>query len=165
MQKPNATKQLALYAMVCCGACILLQSIAAMMPEQFGRLMNARGLELPLPWRILLIVGTLAGIMPMAGVAVWSFLSRTITHTKALTTVILAPVLYVAGNILQSIVRYIGMRISPNTETIGAISITSNAMGFFSALLLAALVLICCAGAIELYITKTPSHGEKEETT
>ena len=165
MNKPKATKQLALYAVVCAGLCFSLQSLAAMLPGQFVNLLErTQTMTLDLQWKLLLL--GMAGLrtVPLAAVGVWSMLTKEITRGKAMTTVVLTPILYVVGGIAVSGIQMLSARLimtASSMEQYSAFSMAQSSMSLFGVLGTAALVLLCCAGAIELYITThTPSDGE-----
>ena len=165
MNKPKVTKQLALYAVVCAGLCFLLQSLAAMLPGQFINLFErTETMTLDLQWKLLLIGMAALPSVPLAAVGVWSMLTTEITRSKAMTTVVLTPILYVVSGIAVFGLRMFGTRMimSVNSvEQVSAFSIAQSGMALFGVLGTAALVLICCAGAIEVYLTThTPSDGE-----
>ncbi len=160
MQKPNETKQLALYSIVCIGLCILLQSTVVFVPQLAAPLYGKLTTDLSMKWRFFLIAMILIRLLPLGGAAVWSFVSHTVSQGKALATVILAPVLYVIALLTdRGAVVLVSLLISRESSAmVAAFSVANGAMNLFSLLGTAALVLLCCAGAIELYITKhTPS--------
>ncbi|MBP0973865.1 MAG: hypothetical protein J5851_08170 [Oscillospiraceae bacterium] len=162
MEKPHATKQLALYALVCAGGCFVIQSCCALLAGQFSGLFGSVSVDLEPQWKLLLIAISAFSALPMAGVALWSMLSKDITKSKAMTTVILTPILFVAGGLAGSGMRVLTTRalVSTGVDSYGAFATAQSSMSLFGLLNTAALVLICCAGAIELYLTThTPSDG------
>ena len=91
-------------------------------------------------------------------------LTKEITRGKAMTTVVLTPILYVVGGIAVSGIQMLSARLimtASSMEQYSAFSMAQSSMSLFGVLGTAALALLCCAGAIELYITThTPSDGE-----
>ena len=163
MKKPVATKQLALYSVVCAGLCFLLQSTAAMLPGQFINLFERTStMELAMQWKLLLIGMSAVSVLPMAAIGIWSLLTKEITRSRAMMTVVLTPVLYVAGMIVNSGMRALSLRmvVGTGSDSVLAFSTAMSSMQLFTLLNTAALVLVCCAGAIELYLTThSPSDG------
>ena len=162
MQKPNETKQLALYSAVCAGLCILLQIAVVFMPQLLAPLYGNNITELTLKWRFYLIALILIRLLPLGGVALWNYCRDTMTRGKAKMTVILAPVLYVVG-MLAGVGSKLLVTLFLSRESVAVVSAYSAAISSVNMLSLlgtASLILICCAGAIELYITShTPSDG------
>jgi hypothetical protein len=163
MQKPNATKQLSLYSLVCAGVCILLQLMIAVSPAPFIRMYVHMDADLPWSLRFVTIFLVLVRILPLGILALWSLLQAAITRSKSLMTVILAPVLYVVGMLAGSGLSVMESMIvsRERTEMVAAFSAVQSTVNWFSLLGTASLVLLCCAGAIDLYLTThTPSDGE-----
>lgn len=164
------TKPLSLYAMVCAGAGVSLKCIAVFLAKLVGMAFNGDGmgvLSLPLKWKLLLIGTILLSDLPLLCAAVWFWRKPEVTRTRAKTKVILSPILYCVPALLGMLGRTLLVRaiVGDGIAIMETYGTATALVEMFSVLLLAALILICCAGAIELYMTKqTPSDGEKEET-
>lgn len=160
-KKPaDLTHRLSLFGLIGFGSCILLKTVIVLLVENLGFL-YARGLPpLPLKWKITVLALGLPGVILPAGIAVWSVLSRKLSGGGALAKIILTPVLYYLFNIIFDLIsRYIMTRIAAmeGQETLVSFNIANSAASMPILLAYAGVILVCCAGAIELYQVKNPS--------
>lgn len=150
MKRPSITKKLSLISFCLSGIGILIQ---ACMPA-FEKIVTYYDyVELTTPVIIALEISVFK-MLPFVGVCFWNWKQDIMTQTKAIVTVILAPALYVFWSILVGWLINIFVALMFGTSVMAAYSVFSNTQGIFSLLLLAGLVLICCACAIDLYALK-----------
>ncbi|MDE5564422.1 MAG: hypothetical protein K2I93_04650, partial [Oscillospiraceae bacterium] len=139
--------------------CILIQACVPAF-EKILTMMNPTG-ELTMPVVILLLISA-CKMLPFAGVVCWNWYQDTMTKNKAIATVILAPALYVLVSCLVSwIIRVVAARVF-GISAFQTYILILNVQDVFSLLLLAALVLICCACAIDLYVLKYPVNTQNQ---
>ena len=109
---------------------------------------------------ILFMIGKVCCKLPFTGICLWNALRKQSSKNQSMMFLILAPVLYVADSIPIVILNNIMIRIIGAAEYASAMMI-SNFQNYFNIVPwhTAALVLICCAMSIELFIFK---HKESE---
>ncbi len=157
MKRLDITKKLSLISFCLSGACILIQ---ACVPAFEKIVAHYNFFEQTMPVVIATIISALK-MLPFAAVCFWNWQQNTMTQMKAMVTVILAPVLYVLGGLLTTVIAVIISHMF-GADELGAYSVFSNVQNVFSLLLLAGLVLICCACAIDLYALKHHPISQNE---
>lgn len=155
MEKPRVTKQLAFIAMLFVCANFLLNVLAILFPEtyfwMFGRKIDA---ELSVGIQMLMLADA-ACVLPLGCVCFYSQQQRSISENQAMGTLIMAVVCHFARSVGMILLHHLMVRMYSSASEVAVFSYINNARNIFSFCILAALVLICCAASIELYITKS----------
>lgn len=157
MKNLEITKKLSLVSLICVGIALLFRLVVIFFPEPFLWLF-ARGVEAELPLSVqLILLGQTACILPFGLVSLFGFLKKNSTNNSAMGLLISAPILYLFSNIGSSVIRTVAMKfmaISDGSNGFILFNVIQIVTSFFSVIYIASLVLICCAGSLELYITK-----------
>lgn len=169
MTRPNMTRRLSLTAAICSGAAMLLQCMTAVFSAPLLRMTVSYEYVLPAKW-MLLLISTVLLYVPFLALAILGANRRELSRTFAWGTAAGGACLYLLGSVGGALMRSACVTLIGQMEGMAELStasMTASYMGLFSVLYVAAVVALCCAGAVELYITKyhdqTPSDGEKEE--
>ena len=169
MQKPEITRKLTKIAAIVSivGIClqIMLTVFRAPLTPLYGELARE-----PIPPLLIVVqIVTILLNLPLTVLAYLHTNKGELTHHSAFMTVLLAPVFYFGKALLMIPVRFFLSNLILHlysTSVLAAYNVASSAQSVFGFCQLFAFVLICCAGAIELFITTyPPSDGvHKEET-
>ena len=159
MNKPPVSHKLSKIALWCSAAAIFCQLLAVAFPQQIGFLFY-NGLhtlpELPASGRGILLCMALSSV-PMLAVAVWSQSRQTITQNNAMALTVLAPALYGLSALFQLAMRMAGNTLISHvygSKELAAFSLANSAVTQFAWMHTIPLVLLTCAGAIELFALK-----------
>ena len=160
--KPEMTKKLAWIAFYLEISWIVLNVIliflACILPLS-DTYSSWKDIKIPLSIPIIYAVGQCC-MIPFAWSCLRSALQKEISENHAESGVILPAVLYFIGIVLNWLIQNFGVtfvaRFFHGTDVLGAFSLRMQYRGFLGLLPVqtAALVLICCASAIEIYILK-----------
>lgn len=155
MEKPKVTKQLAFIAMLFVGVNFLLNVLAILFPELYFWLFRVNfDPELQVITKAILLVDA-ACVLPLGALCFWSRQQNGISENTAMGTLILAVICYFVQLIGSALLRVLTMHMANGASEIAMCSYINNARSYFSFCIIAALVMICCAASIELYITKS----------
>lgn len=157
------TKKLSLASLICFGIYFVLQFIIIFFPNLYTGLF-APDLTAELSLYVQLsLVGQALCIFPFGAVCLWSYLKKDITLVNSIVTVILAPLLYIIKTLLSNFIYtttiMTGVTSLDGADNLALFGIVRMVLSFVSVLQFASLVLICCAGAVELYITNSQKEG------
>ncbi len=159
--KPEMTKKLAWIAFYLEIGWIVLNVIfiflTCVLPFS-GTYSSLKDVKIPLSLPIIKAVGQCC-MIPFAWSCLRSALQKEISENHAMSNLILPAVLYYIGLIGNWIMQFISTRAATvlySTEVLGIFSMKMQYQQFLTLLpvQIAALVLICCASAIEIYILK-----------
>ncbi len=161
IQKPETTKKLAWIAFWLESGWIVLNIILVFLacvlpvPDTFSSLADVK---IPLLLPVMAAVG-IGGMIPFAWFCLRNALKTEVTENQAVSSLVISAVLYFVGILLNWLLNtgksFLAVRIY-SAEIAGAFSIRTqyqNILGIFP-VQIAALVLVCCAAAIEIYILK-----------
>ncbi len=152
-------KKLSLASVICFVIYFVLQFLIIFFPKLYlWAFAPDLTVELPLSVQLSL-VGQALCILPFGAVCCFSYFKENITKMNSYSIVILAPILYLTGIILSNFIYMQTVNHSDFISLVGMDGIAllnyiRTATGMISCLEKASLILICCAGAIALYITK-----------
>lgn len=157
----DKTKRLSLYAVICAGAGLLLETLGILFSRQFGVLFGSSYYcMLPMKWKLVMLGLLLLRVVPFTAAAVWFWLKP--DGTRPVTRLILAPILVYIPALLCNCITLFLIRLvaQDGTETFAAYSIAGAVSSMLGILHFAALILTCCAGTIAYFDAKrTPSDG------
>lgn len=159
-KNPGISRRLSLFGMIGLGSCVLLKTIGVLLIEQLSFLYVSRLPELALKWKLLLLAIEVPGKLLPAIVAAWSYFDTKVTSGRALTKIILTPVLYYIAEILSEyFMRFLfaGVSATEGADVLAALNIARSLASMPNLLAYAGLILVLCAGAIEYYQVKNPS--------
>ncbi|MBR1528849.1 MAG: hypothetical protein IJ642_06075 [Oscillospiraceae bacterium] len=160
IQKPEMTKKLAWIAFYLeagwIAVNIILIFLACVLPVSGAyRMMNT---EIPLSLPIVMAVGCCC-MLPFAWSCLRSGLQKEISENQAVSDLVLPAVLYYIGIVLNWVMNLVTTQIAVriySADVLGAFSIKMQYQQVLNLLPVqtAAIVLVCCAAAVELYILK-----------
>lgn len=170
MRQPTITKRLTLIAAILCGAGMLLQLLIVLVAPPLLHAQNSYMESMPGVCYALLLTSICLHV-PFLILALLSWRREELTRRFAWITVLGGAGAYLFGGVIGSLLvnalGFILIRRFTGLASYSIYSMVRSYMGFPGILYTAALVFLCCAGAIELYITShqnsTPSDGGKEE--
>lgn len=170
MKQPIITKRLSLIAAILCGAGMLLQLLIVLVAPPLLHAQNSYMESMPGVGYALLLTSICLHV-PFLILAILSWRREELTRRFAWITVLGGAGAYlfggVIGSLLVSLLGNVLIRYMWRTADYACYSMVRSYTSFPGILYTAALVFLCCAGAIELYITSnqnsTPSDGGKEE--
>ncbi|MBQ8926929.1 MAG: hypothetical protein IJ055_01465 [Oscillospiraceae bacterium] len=151
MDRPSATKKLVLYALVITGIGIFLQTLICLVPGLTTAAFGGMHVKLE-PISVAFLLSTPVLRLPFAALAVWSFLQKQMKRSSALFLCIAAPVISTLFSLLRLPLGPLMLHVTSNEQYAG-ISVVSSVQSYLGFTHTAGLVLLCCAGAIELYLT------------
>ncbi len=160
MQKPKSVRVLAIIASICTALNIILNICVYLNPNPVINLFvyESDGLnpDIPSLAKTLLIASYLM-IVPFLAVCISGAISKTIGFTKGVLSAVLAPILYCGGYIASHIFSSKAMQeaVYNGEDAIIYLNILISTENILHFLNTAALVLICCACAVEIYISRT----------
>lgn len=163
MQKPKAVRMLAIIASICAALNIILNICVYLNPNPVINLFvyESDGLnpDIPSLAKTLLIASYLM-IVPFLAVCIAGAVSKTIGFTKGVLSAVLAPILYCGGYIASQILTNNAMKAAMvyGTDTMVYFNILVAVENVLDFLNTAALVLICCACAVEIYVSRTQAR-------
>lgn len=166
MNKPDCIKKLALISALLTGIYFAFSIIVVINPQIAANILGtyyASDIEIGFTSEVktFLIIKELF-ILPLAAMAIYMASSKIFSHKHGMISVILSSVIYIIGMISSTIFHNISFRISPSISATATVSIVNNSKIFVNYFLLAALILLCCASAIEMYAAK---HKNSDNNT
>lgn len=160
MQKPKAVQVLAIIASICIMLNIILNISVFLNPNPLMNLFiyNYEELNPDIPSLAkLLLIASYLMIVPFLAVCIAGAVSKTIGFTKGVLSAVLAPLLYCGGYVASQILTNNAMKVAVinGSDTIVYLNILISVENVLDFLNTAALVLICCACAVEIYVSRT----------
>lgn len=161
MKQPIVTQRLSLIAAILCGAGMLFQFLTFFIVPAIRH-------EQASPAVFVLMSVYVCLHVPFLILSFLAWRREQLTRGFSLVTVLGSSGLYLlVGFIAEPLLNTLSFRILASASAVGTFAWIRTYSSFFSVLYIAALVLLCCAGAIGLYSTSNqispPSDGGKEE--
>ncbi len=159
MQKPKSLRILAAVASVFIIVDIIINICAYFNPETVFNLFVYESVNLnpdiPSNSQILFIISYFR-MIPLLAVCVTGFLTKKVSFIKGVLSVVLAGFMYILGSGVSNMLSNKALQLASvnGKDTLALLSVLSNVKGMLSFMNTAALVLICCACAVEIYITR-----------
>ena len=155
MEKPVITKKLAMIAMILAGVSFLWAVIAALCPELYINLyIILVEDEITALFRMANVLKAVWGFLPYTVIGVWSYLQKKVTNNSAIGILSTVGIfyllhfisLYFFGNIISRMLAY-----ASDAEAMVIYTSINRMQSYVAPLQTAAMVLLCCSAAIELY--------------
>ncbi len=164
MQKPKSIRVLAEVASIFIIVDIIINLCAYFNPDVVLNLyVNEReslNPDIPSNSQILFIISYFS-MIPLLAVCVTGFLTKKASFIKGVLSVVLAGFMYILGSGVSNMLSNKALQLASvnGKDTLALLSVLSNVKGMLSFMNTAALVLICCACAVEIYI----AHNQAKE--
>lgn len=161
MNKPDCIKKLALISALLTGIYFAISIILIINPQIAASILGnyyTSDIEIGFSSEVktFLILKEMA-ILPLAAMAIYIAASKKFSNTHGVVSVTLSSVIYVIASILFNIINAsIAMLASQTggTSALVTVNIVNTSKSFFNYFLFAALILLCCASAVEMYAAK-----------
>ena len=157
-------------ALICAAVCFALQVVCVLGTKQLAVLFmggtSVEDVKIPVVVTLLRIVTAAVRTVPFALLGAWSMKQTQITGSSASMTAVLTPIAFVVMGLIDRglglLTGQLTMRLA-DTKTYAVLASTSLVMSLTGYLVTAAMVLLCCVGAVELYAVShtqdTPKTG------
>ena len=166
MTKPTVTRTMAKTALICAAVCFALQVVCVLCTKQLAVLFmggtSVADVEIPIAVTLLRIVTAAVRTVPFALLGAWSMKQTQITGSSASMTAVLTPIAFVVTAAVCAGLNVLTTHLT-SAKTYAVLASTGAVMSLTGYLAAAAMVLLCCVGAVELYAVShtqdTPKTG------
>ena len=157
-------------ALICAAVCFALQVVCVLGTKQLAVLfmggMSVEDVEIPIAVTLVRIVTAAVRTVPFALLGAWSMKQTQITGSSASMTAVLTPIAFVVTAAVCAGLGVLTAQLTTHltgAKTYAVLASTGAVMSLTGYLATAAMVLLCCVGAVELYAVShtqdTPKTG------